>query len=52
MASLFQVAGFQQGGIHEADLGDLSGDPVDLNPVSDPNAAFAHQHEPAEETRG
>src|SRR3984885_4254231 len=49
MALVGPVAGFEQGGAEETDLDDLAADAVDLNPVADANAVFAHEDEPAEE---
>ena len=49
MALVGPVAGFEQGGAEEADLDDLAADAVDLDPVADADAVFAHEDEPAEE---
>ena len=49
MALVGPVAGFEQRGAEEADLDDLAADAVDLDPVADADAVFAHEDEPAEE---
>ena len=49
MALVGPVAGFEQHGAEEADLGDFAADAVDLDPVADADAVAAHEDEPAEE---
>ena len=49
MALVGPVAGFEERGAEEADLDDLAADAVDLDPVADADAVFAHEDKPAEE---
>ena len=50
MTGVGPVARFEQHRVERADLYHLSGNSVDLYPVSQTNAVFAHQHKPADET--
>ncbi len=43
------VAGFKERGAEEADLEDFAAYAVDLHPIADADAVFAHEDEPAEE---
>src|SRR5437762_10253129 len=48
-AGVGPVTGFQQYGAKHTELDHLAAHTVDLDPVADPHAVPAHQHEPADE---